>query len=167
MIIERTEDKAYMASVLLDPAIAHLMRDDGTPTEFDPMIHPLMYYLIPKMDVAFEPGIVESVPIGLVVFNPCNSTTWNPHIGILPKYWGHGTEALLAGIDWMFKNVPACLKMVCFPPVYNPRMIRVFQKCHFQIEGMSSKSILHDGKLWDRMVMGLEKGAYEFHQAAG
>lgn len=153
--VERTEDAALIKSVFDDPDCRPWMRDDGTPKEWSPTIHPLMYYLTPMIE-AWDEGVLSDTPIGMLLFTPVNSTTWNPHMAVLPQYRGRGTAAMKAGLDWMWKNTPA-RKMVAFPPVYNPRMIRVFQKCAFKVEGWSSRSVMHDGKLHDRMVMGLEK----------
>lgn len=162
MKIERTESLIFIKEVLDHPQLRPLMVDDGTPEEWQPSLHPLLYYLVPTIEV-FDEGVVSDTAIGVLLFAPVNFCTWNPHIAILPKYHGRGTDAMLAGLAWMFSRTPA-LKMTAFPPVYNPRMIRVFEKCGFLKEGVSVKSILRHDTLHDRIVMGLEKE--RFHEQA-
>lgn len=150
MIIERTQDVGFIASVLRHPEIKDLISDDG---EVILPLHPQLYYLVPKIEIGVEPGMIEDRAIGCLAFMPINFITWNPHIAILPEYRGRGTEAMELGIQWMFENT-RCLKIVAHVPEYNAAMFRVFEKCGFQHEGYSPDSIMKHGKLHGRVLMG-------------
>ncbi len=163
MKIERTEDRALIKSIFDDPDIRPWVRDDGVKDDWEPGIHPLMFYLVPTLET-WDNGVVSDTAIGMMLFTPVNSTCWNPHMAILPKYRGNGYMALRAGVAWMFANT-LCLKLVAFPPESNPRMIHVFQKLAFRVEGHSTKRVLKDGVLHDCLCMGLEKGQFN-EQAA-
>ena len=150
MRVERTEDVEFISSVLRHPDIADLVSDDG---EVKLPIHPELYYLVPKIEIGVEPGIIEERAIGCLAFAPVNYVTWNPHAAILPQYRGRGTEAMRLGIQWMRENT-RCRKLVANVPEYNARMIRVFQKCKFQHEGFSPGSALKRDVLYGRVLMG-------------
>lgn len=151
-MIERTTDADFVSSVINHPEI----REDLTDGEdLHVPMHESIYYLKPTFERHVD-GAVEDVAVGVVGFIPINAVTWNPHIAILPEYRGHGTDAMKAGVTWMFENTP-CRKIVAYPPAFNTRMIRVFEKCGFKMEGVSPKSFPWHGVLRDRVLMGLEK----------
>lgn len=154
MRVVRTDDIDLINSVINHPDIFKMLVDDGT-KEIPIPFHPNIYYLAPLITVPND-GAFDETPVGCMLFTPINSITWNPHIGIFPKYRGLGTQAMNLGVEWMFKNTP-CRKIVAHPPVYNKPMIRVFEKCNFTYEGRSTKSVLRDGLLHDRLLMGREK----------
>lgn len=153
MRIERTYDARYVRSVIGHPGI----RPDVWELEEDPPVpmHESIYYLVPSIE-RFQDGAVEDVPVGIVAFMPVNSISWNPHIAIFPESRGCGTEVLLHALAWMFKNTP-CEKVVAYPPAFNTRMIRVFEKCGFFLEGRSPRSFKWRGEYHDRILMGKEK----------
>jgi hypothetical protein len=158
MRLERTEDVALISSIINHPEIKPHIILDGQ-TDLPIPIHPSVYHLIPKIDVGVEPGMIESIPIGIVMFFPVNPICWNPHVCILPQYRGMGTEALMWGIEWMFSNTE-CKKLIAHPPVTNTAMIQVFKKLGFHLEGVSPKSVMKNGELVGRILYGLEK---EYH----
>ena len=102
MQIQRTEDATFIKAVFDEPSCRPWMRDDGTPEDWSPSIHPMMYYLVPSIETHDE-GLVNEHAIGVILFSPVNFCTWNPHIAILPRYRGRGTEAMTEAIRWMFR----------------------------------------------------------------
>lgn len=154
MRVERTEDIAFIRYIIHHPEIHEMLIEDGQ-SEIPVPIRQNLYYLVPKIEIGMD-GIISDAPIGCILFAQVNSVTWNPHIGILPMYRGNGTEAMGLGVQWMFDNTP-CRKIVANPPSYNKAMIRVFEKCNFNYEGRSPKSVLRNGLLHDRLMMGKEK----------
>lgn len=148
--VERTEDVGYIRSVINMP---EMELSDGD--ELQVPLGETIFYLIPYAH-RFGDGAVEDVPMGIMAFLPVNKVTWNPHIAILPEHRGNGVASLMSGLAWMFENTP-CLKVVAYPPVFNTRMIHVFKKCGFTVEGRSVKSFLWRGEVHDRLLMGLEK----------
>lgn len=151
MRVERTEDVGLIYLILATPGISEWIGDDGG--ELNLVINPKIYYLLAKIEIGVEPGMIEEKVVGCMAFGPINGITWNPHLAILPQYRGHGTQALQAGIDWMFKNSP-CEKLVAYPPSYNFAMVRVFEKCGFVHEGYSPDSVRKNGLLHGRHLMG-------------
>lgn len=154
--LQRTEDIEQIRAVIYDPSIYSASTDDAE--HDDIFVHPLMYYLLVKVDEPISESGTTELTAGLVAFFPENAVTFVPHIGILSPYRGIGTEALKIGIKWMFENT-ACRKLVGRPPNFNHAMVRVFQKCGFHLEGLSPKSFLRHGTLHDRICFGLEKEA--------
>lgn len=151
--ISRTTDLQAIAEILSHDGVRDLVWDDSGPAALS--IHEKIYYLMATRDV-WDEGSVSSVPIGVMAFIPINAVTWNPHIAVLPKYRGTGTDVMRAGVDWIFTNTE-CKKLVAHPPEYNAAMIRVFEKCGFKSEGYSPRSILKGGTLHGRKLMGIEK----------
>lgn len=148
--IERTEDVTLITSILSHPEIKDLVSDDG---EVTVPLHPQLYYLLPKIEIGVEPGMIEERVIGCLAFVPINHITWNPHIAILPQYRGIGTQAMELGMKWMFKNT-RCKKLIANVPEYNVPMLRVFEKCDFKREGYSPDSLMKNGQLHGRILMG-------------
>lgn len=151
--VDRTADMDLISWIISQEGIREFIWDDSGPAELP--VHPNIYYLLASLE-AWDEGALNNVPIGLVVFMPINSIVWNPHIAILRKYRGTGTEVMMAGIEWIFANTE-CKKLVANPPEYNVPMIRVFEKCEFSREGYSPKSVLKGGLLHGRVMMGRAK----------
>ena len=143
--LDRTSDVFLISRIVEHPEIKPQIWDSDDSVSIP--LHETIYHLVARLD-----GEV----VGLVSFVPINSITWNPHISILPKYRGRGTDVMRLGINWMFENTP-CIKLVAFPPTFKKAMIRVFEKCGFEHEGFSSKSFRFNDVIYDRLLMGLEK----------
>lgn len=148
--IERTEDMAFVNSLLQMPGVVETAWDDGGPKTLS--VHPSLVYLRASIEV-WDEGAIRSEDVGCMTFIPINAVTWNPHIAILPEHRGKGTETMKAGIEWMLENT-GFQKLVAYPPEYNKPMIRVFEKCGFKCEGYSPASILKNGVLHGRYLMG-------------
>lgn len=152
MRLERTFDQSLVREVIGHPGVKpYVLETDDVPVP----LHPDIYYLVAK-DERHADGAVEDVLLGVVAFVPVNSIAWNPHIGVLPAHRGRGTEIMAAAMQWMFVRTP-CRKLVAYPPVFNVAMIRVFEKCGFEFEGRSPKSLLWRGEVHDRVLMGANK----------
>lgn len=155
LTVERTKDAELIRSIIGMPEIRVLvMEGEG---EIPVPAHDDIYYLAVKEPI-FGDGAVEDRLVGIVAFMPVNSITWNPHIAILPMKQdrGVGTEAMRAAVDWMFSNT-SCRKIVASPPTFKGAMIRVFEKCGLRIEGMSPASFSWNGRVYDRLLMGIER----------
>jgi RimJ/RimL family protein N-acetyltransferase len=152
MRIERTNNAEMVRSILTFPGVrADVWEGDG---EIPVPIHHSIYHLIVRCE-NYNDGAVSEPVIGVVAFMPINSITWNPHIAILPAYRGNGTLAMADAISWMAQNTP-CRKLVAYPPEFNAKMIRVFEKCGFNKEGYSPKSFHWRGSIHGRVLMGKE-----------
>lgn len=146
ILIERTEDVDFVNSVIHHPEIENLASDEGP--RFQAVRHPYIYYLVPRIEK----------PLGVMMFLPVNSITWNPHIALFQEFRGKGlgTGAIREAIRWMFRNTP-CRKLIAFPPQFNLGMYNVFTKVGFKREGFSPKSVMKDGHIYGRYILGLEK----------
>ena len=145
MRVERTFNLDIIKSIVEHPELRDLLTEDGEVVHVPS--HPDIYWLL-----SYNKDILR----GFVGFIPINSITWNPHIAILPEFRGCGTDTMYAGIQWMFQNTP-CQKIVAYPPGYNKAMIRVFEKCGLHREGLSPDSFMFRGKVYDRILMGIER----------
>lgn len=145
-------EAAAVLGVVAHPGVRADLWDCEKPVA--PM-HATIYHLLAKEE-RFTDGAVEDAVVGLVSFAPMNGATWNPHIVVLPEHRGRGAELMALGLRWMFENTPA-RKLVAFPPVFKPAMVRVFEKCGFAREGFSPKSFPWRGEMHDRVLMGIEK----------
>lgn len=153
MRLERTFDAELVRSIVAHPEVKpHTWEGDG---ELPVPMHDSIYYLIAR-DERHADGAVEDVVLGVVAFMPVNSVTWNPHIAILPEHRGTGTQAMKQAMQWMFANTP-CQKLVGYPPAFNEKVIRLFEKCGFDLEGVSPKSFPWHGFMHARLLMGTDK----------
>jgi len=151
MRLERTFDVELVRSIIGHPEVKPLVLE----TEDVPVpLHEAIYYLVAKEERHAD-GAVEDQVIGVVAFIPVNGITWNPHIAVLPEHRGRGTEVMAAAMQWMLVNT-TCRKLVAYPPAFNMRMIRVFEKCGFSVEGLSRRSFPWHGEIHDRILMGKE-----------
>lgn len=144
MILRRTTDRSAIRGILENEQVRPFIFD-GTGD-----------IPVPVSEEIFHLLAREDAVIGIVSFVPLAPGAWNPHIAVLPEYRGNGTEIMRRGVAWMFENTD-CRKMVAFPPVHNMAMVRVFEKCGFEREGMSTKSYFWRGEMRDRLMMGLNK----------
>ena len=143
MRIERSIDEQMIRSIVSHAEIKpHIWEGEGEP---EVPMHESVYYLL---------GI-EDVAVGVVAFVPMNPVTWMPHIAALPGREGRGSELLRLATQWMFKNTP-CRKAFAALPAFNARVIRVFEKCDFRLEGVSPKSFEWHGHLHGQLLMGKE-----------
>ncbi len=140
--LERATDRALIESVVLHPEVKHEFANEP---EKCVMFHDNIYWLLARLDGAL---------IGLTVFLPVYGVAYNPHIAILPGYRGNGSEVMRLGVKWMFENTD-CTKILAFP--FKPIMIRVYQKCGFDIEGFSRKLVSFHGALQDCIIVGVTK----------
>jgi RimJ/RimL family protein N-acetyltransferase len=67
---------------------------------------------------------------------------------------GYGTDAMKVALHYAFTELN--LRRVSLTVFeYNPRAIRSYEKCGFQIEGRRRGALLKDGKRWDMIYMGI------------
>ena len=146
LTVARTHDPEIVRAIVEHPDIMPMVWDGpGRPPI--PMVSSV-YHLAARIDGELA---------GLITFVPINSVTWNPHVNMLVRGRGIGTEVVKRGISWMFENTD-CIKIVAFPPAYNRAMIRVFEKSGFLLEGRSPKSFKFNNTVFDRLLMGIGKG---------
>jgi RimJ/RimL family protein N-acetyltransferase len=67
---------------------------------------------------------------------------------------GYGSDAMRIALRYAFTELNLHrVSLTVFE--YNPRAIRSYEKCGFQIEGRRRAALLKDGKRWDMIYMGI------------
>jgi RimJ/RimL family protein N-acetyltransferase len=67
---------------------------------------------------------------------------------------GYGSDAMRIALRYAFTELNLHrVSLTVFE--YNPRAIRSYEKCGFQIEGRRRGALLKDGKRWDMIYMGI------------
>jgi len=96
---------------------------------------------------------------GLVrIFIARSTTTYEGHGFAIPEIRGAQatTNGIIDGLQWMFKNTEA-KKIFAFIPDDNKRAIRFAHKVGYKTEGVLTKSLVRDGKLYDQILVGVTK----------
>ena len=147
MLISETTDIDKIKHVLCDPEIYGRITDDGSPSieEFEP-VKPCheVYYLTDENNV------------GLVFLHWINSVTLVGHVQILKDGRAKAMEFGKEALNWIWENTPAQKITVTIPELY-PDVERFVIKQGFQHEGVSKKSHLKNGKLYDQSYLGLSR----------
>jgi len=70
------------------------------------------------------------------------------------NYPGRGAEALQLLIDKAFKEL-RLHKLYCTVLSYNTKIIELYKKCEFKIEGILTERVFKDNTYYDLIIMGL------------
>jgi RimJ/RimL family protein N-acetyltransferase len=119
MRVERTQDADEIKRVVNHPQILAEFGVDVLPD-------------IPLDESIYHMVAADDEPMGIASFFPVDSATWSPHMAVLPKYRGIGTELMRRAIQWVFVNTP-CTVLEVTVPVSNKKMIHIFEKCGLKI----------------------------------
>lgn len=153
MIIERTFSLEVIDHVLKHPKIKECIGDDFSGDVEYPIMDNIYYLAVYGQELA-----------GMFVVFPLNAVTYDAHSAILPEYYGDkAKEAGRLAIDWVFDNTD-CLKINGSTPVYNRLAVKYSEEIGFIREGINSKSIMKNGKLYDQIYFGLEREEWELKQ---
>jgi RimJ/RimL family protein N-acetyltransferase len=147
------KDNETIKGIYADKSIWPFVTDDGaldiqTINFTDALNNQGVYFIIVEDN---------NKPVGVFLFNPWNTVTYEMHSAVLPEYRGAGSReaAYLAGM-WMFKNTP-CQKIVTQIPQINVLARALAKKCGMTLEGNNKKSFLKNGKLIDQYIFGICK----------
>ena len=151
------KDIDLVIKIMGDSSVYSYITDDSCPESFTPEMAETI--LNNPNDYVLSPN---EYTIGLMTKE--NLVTYWVHTNILPEGRGKiAIKAALKGIKWMFDNTP-CLKLNSWVPVFN-RPAAVFAKqCGFKKEGLSEKSFMKNGKLYNQILFGLTKENWECQQ---
>ena len=73
---------------------------------------------------------------------------------------GYGTEAMQLAVDFGFRELN--LQRISLSTFeFNPRAVRSYEKVGFQHEGRQRQFLLHDGRRWDLIIMGILRSEWE------
>jgi RimJ/RimL family protein N-acetyltransferase len=149
IVIKRTHDMDLVHMIWTNSRLFKYMCDDysNNPALYTPVDSPYLYYLVPY---------INDKPMGVILFIPNNSITYQVHIGMLPRFWGKMTqEACELTIEWLKANT-ACKKIMSLTPVNNKIALALAKRCGFVQQGVLTKSILMNGQLIDQVLTGKE-----------
>jgi len=151
VIIERTYNTDIIDSVL--------KHDDVRPFICDDISAEAPNY--PILDNIFYMAVyVDSMVAGMFVLYAINAITLEAHTSMLPKYRGtYSIPAAKKVISWIFKST-GYMKINGSTPVCNERAIAFNKKLGFDVEGINKGSTMRNGKLYDQIYFGLERGKW-------
>ena len=100
---------------------------------------------------------INSEIIGFWWLHPENATTWTIHANILKNHRSYGKKAGKAIIDYVKSDLKHIQKLNAKIPVTFPEVYHYTINQGFKDEGLDRKSILKDGKLLDRHILGMTR----------
>ncbi len=147
-VIELTQDRELVKSILTDPDLYKLISDDFSPLakDFEPIWDDSRIHLLVKK---------EDKVIGVTIGHFISGCCMVGHFNILPKYWGDNKDANRACIDWVFENTNA-IKCIAFIPEYCKEVLKSALSMGCYEEGYIANSILKDGKLYGQWLVGID-----------
>lgn len=152
--IEDCRDVKLIDSIIAHPAIYPHVADDSAPpaekfTSAKVVGAPGIHFLAP---------IVDGAPMGVFMLARQNGIMYEIHTCILPAYWGRqALDGAAAMVLWMFTNT-SCRKLMTWVPVYNRLAYKFALRAGMVDEGLSKRSFLRNGVLFDQHLLGMERG---------
>lgn len=147
MRFERTTDAELIRVIVTHPKVYAKVTDDNAPSpeKWRPQMNEAAWYVL-----VWD----EDVILGLWAFFPENSVTWKAHICYLPDAYGVSIEATRDLFRWVFSNT-ACRRIVGAIPFSNKLALRMAAGAGCKPFGIDEGSFLKDGRLQDRVMMGI------------
>lgn len=147
---ERSTDYELIRSILTHPKIYPHISDDGSPPreEYRPVESDAIWYVVVR-----DCGEV----LGLWMFVPLNTITYEIHTALLPKAWGsRAIQAALELPDWIWQNTP-CRRIVTHVPSPNRLALRFALAAGMEMFGIDKASYLKNGVLCDQFCLGMSR----------
>lgn len=156
MMIERISDVEYIKSCVTHPKLWKFLSDDGSgePEKYVPPVSNSVYWLSP---------MEEGQRYGVFFLHPHNFVCYEVHTCLLPMIWGRTRECTKAAIDWVFNNTP-CQRIITNVPDYNILALRLAEDSGMVQFGINKKSYQKKGKLFDQIMLGINKEDYKCQQ---
>ena len=151
MTFERTRDLELVRKILVIPRIWRWVTDDGAPEleDFTPAQAAEHTWYVIVWDVAEL--------LGLFIFHPHNSVTWEVHTCLLPKSWGERAQQAAVGVQaWMWSQTD-WQRIVTTVPANNRLALRFARRAGMVEYGINPKSWLKDGELHDQHLLGISR----------
>ncbi len=148
---ERTTDLVLIRKILTHPRIWPWITDDGAPDreQFQPTPAGEHVWYVLVWDVAEL--------LGLFIFHPHNSVTWEVHTCLLPKSWGERATRAAVGVQaWLWAQTD-WQRIVTTVPANNRLALRFARRAGMVEYGLNPKSWLKDGKLHDQHLLGISR----------
>jgi len=148
MTFEPTKDYSSIKAILTSPRIWRQLRDDfsGEPKDYEPT-EQAGYVLAKDGDEI----------LGLFIFRAENPACWYVDFCILPCAYGErGLQAACELREWIWEKTP-CRRLVGAIARSNRLAIVFAQRVGMTQWGVNEKSVLHRGRLEDRVLVGISK----------
>lgn len=144
----RTLDADLIKSILSDPELFSRIADDGitAPSEIQ----------INLVDNIF---LVNEKMTGIFIFHPFSSMCAWFHVNIQKHDRANSIPDAKDAINWAFDHDME--KLICSIPECFPRAVTFVEKLGFKLEGVITKSIKKNGNLYNQVIYGLEKQAWD------
>lgn len=148
MRLERTHDMELVDRIMKDPAIWPHIHEDGVGEDYRPVDHESLYWMLVKNGKEV---------LGLFFLHPRGQSCIEMHTCLLPVSWGKiAAEAAKILLAWVFTDA-GYLKLVTSVPSYNRLALRYALASGMTKEGNNRSSYMHNGQLFDQIMLGYTK----------
>lgn len=150
MRFERTEDPVLVRQIVTHEAIYPYVTDDNAPSAQDchPPMHKDLLYLLCRDEDAL---------LGMWLFVPSNSVTWEVHTYLLPDHgWRKGRQAARECAAFIWANT-GCQRLWTVVPEFNRAALMFAKSAGFKPFGINERSFLKGGKLYNQTCLGLSR----------
>lgn len=145
-LITITQDKVM--EILKDEELFNRIAEDG--------IRYSEYY--PPSDHTYLGIVKDDLVIGFWWLHIDNGSTINIHCNIIKEHRKHGIEAGWLFLDYVYNEFPEDIqKLNCKIPATYPDVYNFTKKFGFKDEGLDRKSIMKNGALVDRHILGITR----------
>ncbi len=149
IIAQRTHDTKLIRSIMTNDVIWAATAEDGQEkADFMP-------YTVSDCWVKM---MLDSVCVGLFVFERLNKVLLKVHPAILPEYRGKiGHRAGIEHLRWIYQNEPACQKIVAHIPTPYISVKLYAKMLGYREEGINRASYMKNGQLLDQWMLGITR----------
>lgn len=150
LTFERTMNMKLVKDIVTDTSIWPRISDDNAPTpeDWQPVEHADIWYLLVREGEKL---------LGLFIFTPENSVSWQIHLCLLPCAYGEKTRIALREVTkWIFQNTH-CLRITGSIPMHNRLAMKFANDSGWKRYGINPDSYLKNGKLHDQILFGISR----------
>lgn len=150
------DDIGKVQRILSDPSVFYAAKDDGVSNPKG---------LAERVLSDSSCFVLNPYENTLFLFKSLNHVMYEVHVAITESSArSHGVESSVSASRWMFSNTP-CQKLITFIPIYHSPSIMFAQVCGMKKNGIITEAFLHNGCLYDMVV--LEATKEEFNKLYG
>lgn len=155
LILERTQDVQLIRTIMTHPKLYPHLTDDFSPApeDFQPVEHDSYIYLLVRDGDDL---------LGLFFFHPHTVSIWEVHTCLLPGAWGErGKAAAISSREWIWENLPHCLRIITNVPTYNRLALRFAQTAGMEQFGKNPDSFVKSNKVYTLLMLGVTRPGIE------
>lgn len=149
MTFERIHDLLLIRAIATHPKIWPMIGDDlaGDAREWRPVLHDGIWYVLAEEN---------DRKLGMLIFFPENSITWQVHICMLPEFWGAAARVLREVFAWIWERTN-CQRITGSVPVWNGPAVHCALRAGMQPYGVNQHSSLKFSRLHHQILFGISK----------